>query len=199
MGVWFWRSRVGVLRLYILGHDTGSVAQERSSTAFLCSSMHRHRRGILFAAAEDRCTEVAQLECRVHGEVLRPLVGVVCRIVANEDVVGLDIQMDDVLPSSIRAFISPVGEPSFHHQTGFDERFEDVPDCWFWNVAFIIAVPIIQSHVVVHQPCCVSQRAVFDEQLRDVSLRPPKRTCFDRERRLTRYISLVGNISHVLI
>jgi hypothetical protein len=44
-----------------------------------------------------------------------------------------------------------IGEPLLHHQTGFDERFKDVPEGWFLDVAGIVLIFAVHSIVVVYQ------------------------------------------------
>jgi hypothetical protein len=85
--------------------------------------------------------------------------------------------MNNMWPLSSCLRIGLVGEPSFHHQTGFDERFEDVPEGWFLDVAGIVLILTVDMIVVVYQSCRILKRAVFHEQLRHVSICPGKRTC----------------------
>jgi hypothetical protein len=104
-----------------------------------------------YEATECRFTKVAQLESWVHCEILGWSVRADSRIVGNEDVVGLDVHMDNFWPCWRCSRIALIGEPLFHHQISFDERFEDVPEGWFLNVTGIVLILMVQSNVVLHQ------------------------------------------------
>jgi hypothetical protein len=57
--------------------------------------------------------------------------------------------------------IGLVGEPLFHHQTGFDERFEDVPEGWFLDVAGIVLILTENEHNSVYHTSFMITRSTI--------------------------------------